>query len=209
MSQPSPRRRRPRTKISADWLERVALAHLQRFSSSSENLRRVLDRRIYKVARAAHHAAEEQDPGSGEAAREAILAAGAELLPPLIERYVSSGLLNDQAYAEGRARALHRQGHPARAIQARLRAKGVPPEVIEGALAALEEARGDGPSPELEAAILRARRKRLGPYRADSDRADRRQRDLAALARAGFSFDIARQVIDAEDRDTLEEILFG
>ena len=35
------------------------------------------------------------------------------------------------------------------------------------------------------------------------DREPNRLRDLAALARAGFAYDLARKVIDAADPDTL------
>jgi regulatory protein len=50
---------------------------------------------------------------------------------------------------------------------------------------------------EAAAARIWARKKRLGPFRADPDaRKLNRQRDLAALARAGFSFAIARALID-------------
>lgn len=184
------------------------MAHLQRFSTSRENLKRVLTRRVSKVARAARAAAEAQAPGTGEAAAEAQREAGAAHIEALLERFTRSGLLNDEVYAQGRVRALHRQGHPARAIRARLRAKGVPAELIDEALEALSEEDSDGLDPDLEAAILRARRKRLGPFRREADRADRRQRDLAALARAGFSFGVARTVIDAESSESLEEMLF-
>ncbi|OYW99178.1 MAG: hypothetical protein B7Z14_12660 [Bosea sp. 32-68-6] len=48
---------------------------------------------------------------------------------------------------------------------------------------------------ELEAARKAARRKRLGPW-SRGDRAASRQKDLAALARAGFNMTTARAVID-------------
>jgi regulatory protein len=58
---------------------------------------------------------------------------------------------------------------------------------------------------EWQAAIALARRRRFGPFRPDKDRKDRRLRDLAAMARAGFAFDIAKKVIDAKDPDALDE----
>ena len=55
---------------------------------------------------------------------------------------------------------------------------------------------------ELAAARKAAWRKRLGPW-SRGDRAASRQKDLAALARAGFSIAVARAVIDgAADEDT-------
>ena len=48
-----------------------------------------------------------------------------------------------------------------------------------------------------QAAHALARRRKLGPYR-PGERSAYREKDLAALARAGFSFGIAREVIDGE-----------
>ena len=46
---------------------------------------------------------------------------------------------------------------------------------------------------------------RLGPYRLPEDRKDNRARDLAAMARAGFAYDVAKKVIDAPSPDALDE----
>jgi regulatory protein len=72
--------------------------------------------------------------------------------------------------------------------------KGVAPDDIDGALAALAETAGNT---DFTAAVNLARRRRLGPYRPLAARAEMREKDLAALARAGFSYDIARRVVDA------------
>lgn len=61
--------------------------------------------------------------------------------------------------------------------------------------------------PDLAAAIKLARKRRLGPFRLPEKRAEMRAKDMAALARAGFDFDTARRVIDADSVDGLEELL--
>jgi regulatory protein len=88
---------------------------------------------------------------------------------------------------------LRRRGGSARAIQAKLSAKGVDRTAIA---AALEGEDGD----EEQAALAFARRRRLGPFR-PGERAPYRDKDLAAMARAGFRFDVARGVIDTERDD--------
>ncbi|MHA1114431.1 MAG: regulatory protein RecX, partial [Alphaproteobacteria bacterium] len=60
---------------------------------------------------------------------------------------------------------------------------------------------------DLAAAIAYARRRRLGPWRVAAARAERRERDLAALARAGFNYDLARRVVDAPDTAAAEALL--
>jgi regulatory protein len=179
-----PVRRQPK-KATARHLENVALWYLQRFAASAESLRRVLLRRVDKSVRT--HGTDRAE--------------GAALVEDIVGRFRESGLLDDRAYAEGRARSLHRRGVPARGIRARLGAKGVGADDIEAALAALRE---DAPDPDLAAAIAYARRRRLGPYRKGGDRDERRTRDLAALARQGFDYDTARRVIEAASAEELE-----
>lgn len=178
---------KPPKRISASYLENSALHYLERFASSSANLRRVL---LRKVQRAAAHWGD--DP-----------AEGAALVEALIVRYQQSGLLDDKVYAESRVRSLHRRGGSARLIRQSLAVKGLGAELIDGALDSLaEDLERD---PDLAAAIAFARRRRLGPFRDPAKRADSRDKDMAALGRAGFSFELARRVIDAEDLAALEE----
>lgn len=183
MSERSQQPKKPR-KASPKRLESIALHYLQRFASSSENLRRVLMRRVVKSART-----HETDP------EEAV-----PWIDDIIARFRRSGLLDDAGYAEGLTQSLHRRGMPPRAIRARLRQKGVDGAVIDGALARLAEEVGD---PDLMAALALVRRRRLGPYRTTGARADFRDKDLAAMARAGFGYDVARRVIEAENVDAL------
>lgn len=174
-------------KPTPERLANIALHHLERFASSAENLRRVLERRAAKAAR--HHPDLDMTQVRG-------------WIDALIERYVRSGLLDDRAYGEGRARALLARGASPRMIRLKLREKGVAADDIDTALAALEDEHAD---PEWAAAVRLAKRRRLGPFGDPAKRAERRDRDLAALARAGFSYDLAKRVIEAEDAEALEE----
>jgi regulatory protein len=124
------------------------------------------------------------------------------LVDDIVARFVRSGMVDDRVYAEGRAAALFRRGTAPRAIRAALGAKGVAAPTIEAVLGTL----GNGGNPELVAATALARRRRLGPFRPAETRAGRRNKDLAALARAGFGYDVARRVIDADDPDMLESM---
>jgi len=181
------RPRKPPRAITAEYLDKAALFYLERYASSAENLARVLMRRVEKAARAGISDREE----------------GRRLVDALIERYCARGLLNDRTYAEGRARSLLRQGRPRAAIARRLAAKGVESEAIDQAIGSLADESAD---PDLAAAITFARRRRLGPWRL-KDRVEFRQRDLAALGRAGFSYELARKVVASETVEELEAML--
>ncbi|MCZ6861579.1 MAG: RecX family transcriptional regulator, partial [Alphaproteobacteria bacterium] len=150
-----------------------------------ENLRRVLMRRVERSARA----------------HETDIEEGAAAVAEIVARFAASGLIDDAAYAEGRALSLFRRGASKRKIRFSLAQKGVGAEDIEAALTSLTRQSGD---PELAAALNLARRRRLGPYKAQGDREGQRQKDLAVLARAGFGYQIARRVIEAESAAELE-----
>ncbi len=184
--------RRPRgpRKATPKYLRNAALHYLERYASSSGHLRRLLLAKVARSARA-HGADPEINAEAGAAAVEALIA---ELL--------GAGLLDDARYAGERARVLHRRGASARAIRAELMAKEIEADDIERALAGLRE---EAAEPELAAALAYARRRRLGPYRGPDTREDRREKDLAALGRKGFGYDLARRVIETDDLAELED----
>jgi len=163
-------------------LEQAALRYLERYSSAAAGLRRVLLRR---VRRAAGEAGEE----SGRAMVDAVLA-----------KLVRTGLLDDARFAEHRAASLARRGGSLHMIRRDLLKRGVAAPLIEAAVAALKSEQGSASNDEadLAAALALARRRRLGPFRAPAARAAFRMKDLAALGRAGFAYEIARAVIDGD-----------
>ena len=173
-------------KATATYLRNAALYYLDRYASSTANLRRILMAKVERSVRA-----HDTDRAEGTATVEALLT-----------DFARDGVLDDARYAVGRVLALYRRGASTRAIRARLATKGVAREHIDHAIAAL---RDETAEPDFNAALTFARRRRLGPYRDQSARADRRARDLAALGRQGFAYDVARRVIDAEDVASLED----
>jgi regulatory protein len=169
-------------EIGPELLERWAIAYLGRYASSAENLRRVLIRRLRR--------------SSPEAIQQAT-----EMIEALVARYQEAGLLDDAAYAAGRAASLHRRGGSLRAIRARLAAKGLAPDVV---IDALSDLRARASDPDLAAACAFARRRRLGPYRrVPADPA----RELGAFARAGFDRQVAEVVLRCADIEALEALV--
>jgi len=175
-------------KVSATSLENAALYYLGRYATSSENLRQVLLRRVARAAK--HHDTDEE--------------ACAVMIDELILRYVSNGLLDDTAYARAQCASLNRRGKSVRAIRGWLRQKGLGPDIIEKTLKVLGE---EIVEPDLAAAIAYARRRRFGPYRMNTIAPETRDKELAALARSGFSYALARRIVEATDVDELENAL--
>jgi regulatory protein len=159
-------------------LHEAALRHLARFAATEDGLRRVLERRVHRWARAAGAAGDELQPS---------LAAARAVARAMVE----AGAVNDAEFAAARARRLARGGRSRRAVSAHLPAKGVGVGEIAAALTGADD---------LAAALVYLQRRRIGPFRAAAV-PEGRQRDLAALARAGFERDVAERALSTSRAD--------
>jgi regulatory protein len=162
-----------------------ALRYLERFATTSTHLRRVLLRRALRDAEALG-----LDPARVRHDVDAVVA-----------QVVAAGLVDDRLFAASRARRLTESGRSPARIRLALAQKGLDADAIATAMGTLAEEKGD---PELVAAVTYARKRRLGPWRPPDKRAAHAAKDLAALARAGFGYGVARRIVEAADAAALE-----
>ena len=164
-------------------LYEAALSYLARYATTEKRLRQVLEQRIERWRRTAG------DDETADKARAAI--------SPVVARVVALGLVSDAVFAENRARALGRAGRSKRMIAATLAAKGVPAETARVAIAAAA-------TDELIAALILARRRRIGPFRATED--GDHMKESGILARAGFPRDIVLEALGLDPEEAQARI---
>ena len=157
--------------LTRQKVEQMALAYVNRFDCTASKLKQHLAQRVRKL-------------GGDEQAAQWIF--------ELVERYCGSGVLDDARFAKNLAPQLTRRGKSSRVISQKLALRGVPSEV---ASELMTTRRQDEPGAELDAALAYVRKRRLGPYRPAEKRAEYRHKDLASLARQGFSFDLAKKAL--------------
>ncbi len=181
--------KRPARPITAKYLQNAATFYLERYPSTAEGLRRVLNRQVARAKMA--------DGLVMDDVRQVIAA--------IVARFVAAGVIDDKAFAQTKARALHRRGTSTRLTRQKLKLAGIDGDTLDKAMAGLDQELDTNPRQrEWQAATALARRRRLGPYR-EKARKEHRNRDLAAMARAGFDYELARKVIDAVDAAALDE----
>ncbi|MGE5539207.1 MAG: regulatory protein RecX [Gemmatimonas sp.] len=187
---PSQARRgaRPPRPPTPARLERSALHHLGRFAATRTELTRVLNRRTMRAIRAGLIDREE----------------AARMVEATVAKVAAAGYLDDAAVARAKAGSMRRAGRSKRAIQQKLGTKGIARDAAEAALAAAD---ADDDNAELRAAATLACRRKLGPYRTGKRDEATMKRDLAALARGGFSYAVARTVAAACSPETLAALL--
>ena len=186
--------KKPRIPTETGLLK-SAVHYLERFAASQAMLRRVLMRRVDRAVRAELI---EREPG-------------AEIVEKVVAKVIAAGLINDQTYADSRARTLLRRGRAPRAIAQDLRARGLDDAHVSAGIDALTE-EGDGDL-ELRAALRHAERRRLGPFGTIPENSEaakaKRHKDLGNFARAGFSSAVAQRILGAHDRDAAIDLLKG
>ena len=179
----SRRARKPPTPLDAERLEELALAYVARFATSASRLASFCRRKL----------------------RERGYSGQADGAPPpdieaLVARFVAKGFVDDASFARAKSDGLLRRGYGPRRVGEALRADGIA-EPLRAELAPGEAARR-------EAAAAYARRRRFGPFaREPLDPIDRatREKQLAALLRAGHDSAHARHVLAAASPRELED----
>ncbi len=171
------REKKPPKKITEKYLYNSGLAYLQRFPAGTSHFRRVMSLRIDKSCN--FHKEQLKDD---------CLA----LLDKTIENFTRIGLLNDDAYLQGMVTSLRRRGLSTQAILSKLGQKSMAQDRVFSALHSHDSMRGLQ-NPDLAAAVMLTRRKCIGAFRKTLE--FERQKELAAMGRAGYDFDIAQKAL--------------
>lgn len=153
----------------------MALRYVARFATSTAKLSDYLARKLR----------ERGWEGEGEAPVSAI-----------VDRFVAAGYIDDEAYARARSGSLLRRGYGKRRIDQALGAAGIGEDLRDAVRAGEADLR--------RAALALARKRRFGPF--GSGVADRngREKQVAAMLRAGHRLDMARELVNAQSVDAAE-----
>ena len=157
-------------------LEELALAYVARFATSAAKLETYLRRKLRERGWAG-----EDEPG----------------LAALVDRFVGAGYVDDRAFALARGGSLLRRGYGRRRIDQALGAAGIAEDLRDEARGSLAAQR--------RAALALARKRRFGPFSAVALDRPHREKQVAALLRAGHPLDSARRIVDAETIAALED----
>lgn len=184
-------------------LREAALAHLARFATTEQGLRQVLDRRLRRWGVRASRA------GLPNEEIESAIVALRPAIDGIVASMIDLGAVDDAGYARNRALSLTRTGRSRRAVEVHLANKGVDQDTTREALNDSLGERSDSSAQEAElaAALVLARKRRLGPFQ----RPDREEEDplkaLGVFARNGFSRDVAQSVLDMDPDEAEDRII--
>lgn len=169
--------RRPRPPLDPRTLRDLALHYAARFATTRAKLVVYLDRKM-----------KERGWAGGDRPD----------LQAMADDFAASGYIDDAGFARTRAESMGRRGYGVRRIAVALHQAGIAADLRGETLNAAADG-GD------EAAITLARRRRFGPFGDGAGDPGVRQKQIAAMIRAGHGFDVARRIVDAPTEDSLRE----
>lgn len=179
----TPRRTRRTPKpLDRTRLNNLALHYVARFATSSGKLENYLKRKLR----------ERGWEGEGEPD-----------IKGLVTRFAEKNYVDDEAYARMKAGDLLSRGYGARRVEERLRVDGLDDDVRQANAPDEKEAR--------EALVAYLRRRRFGPFAVPAQdqgpetTRKAREKQLAAILRAGHSLEHARRAVEAKTQLELEE----
>ena len=90
-------------------------------------------------------------------------------------------------------------------IRQKLREKGVDTTLIDKSI---EQVYAQMTDPRLVAAITYARKRRFGAFRNNpSLQQDKKQKDIAAMVRAGHAYEVVKNILECSSIDEIEDLL--
>lgn len=184
------RKSRPPRKVTSNVIREQALRYLDRYSTTTSKLKRHLINKNRKAILYHDQDAEELEI----------------CVDQVIESLEKIGVLNDQLYADFKARSMARQGKSIRQIKNKLYEHGLDGDQSEHALTELTET--EGHSDRIGAAKY-IRKRKFGPYKDKEIREDRYEKELMAMARNGFGFQLSQELLKLDSIEEIEDIIFN
>ena len=183
-------KKKPIKKVSEGYLERAALHYLGRFSSSEHNLSNVLERKVRRRNEGLAPATDEQK----------------KWISNVVAKCLRFGYVDDAQYAKQRADGLLRKGKPTRIILQDLRYKGIDEELASQVISNLSDS--SDITPDTRAAAAYVKRRRFGPFRRDHHNPEeKREKEIAAMMRAGFRYDLVKATLEMSEDDIIDLLM--
>ena len=161
------RARRSLPPLNESKLNALALRYVGKYATTRAKLRAYLFRKV-------------RERGWNEG--------GEPDLEGLAERFARAGYIDDAAYALGKSQALSARGYGKRRLIQKLQVAGVDEE--DG-----RSAREHADAEALRAALRFAERRKLGPFGPDKLDPKHREKEIAAMIRAGHPFPVAKAIL--------------
>ena len=152
-----------------------AYSYLEKYSSSKQQLRIYLFKKLIKKK-------------NNISSKKVIF----DLVDEVIASLLDEKLLSDKYYSDAKSKAFLKRGYSLNKIRYNLIKKGIDEKYINASISKIKENESD---PDFFSAIKLCKRRRIGPCREEGNRTLFYKKDIAILARSGFSYELSKRVL--------------
>ena len=180
------RNKRKTLQVTVDEMRNFALAYLDKYAPSKQQLRTYLLKKYLKLS---VPNVKKQDV--------------TQLIDVVLSDLEKSKFINDKFYSESKARSMIQRGNSINKIRNYLIGKGINDEFIKQTVNKIQDNNTDQ---DFFSAIKICKKKRIGPARTEDNRPLFYKKDISLLARNGFDFETSKKVMELEKDDYLKII---
>ena len=163
-------------ETTIDDIKNYAYSYLEKYSPSKQQLKTYLFKKLIKKKLKISSKKEIFD-----------------LIDSVIAVLLEQKLLSDKYYSDSKSKSFLRKGYSLNKIRFSLIKKGIDEKYIKASISKIKENESD---PDFFSAIKICKRRRIGPCREEGNRPLFYKKDISILARAGFSYDLSKKVLE-------------
>ena len=126
-----------------------------------------------------------------------------DLIDKVLINLEQNKFLNDELYSDSKSRSLLRRGYSLNKINQSLRMKGIDQKFIKQSI---EKIKNKEIEPDFVSALKLCKRRRIGAIRPNANRELFYKKDMGILARAGFSYEMSKRILEL-DHDEFKKLL--
>ena len=163
-------------EATIDEIRNYAYSYLEKYSSSKQQLRTYLFKKLIKASQKISSKKEVFN-----------------LIDTVISSLIDQKLLSDKYYADVKSKAFLRKGYSLNKIRYNLIKKGIDQKYIKASISKIKENESD---PDFFSAIKLCKRRRIGPSREEDNRSLFYKKDISILARSGFDYELSKKILE-------------
>ena len=171
-------------EVTIDEIRKYAYSYLEKYSSSKQQLRTYLLKKLIKKKQKI-------------ASKKEVF----NLIDSVIFSLVDQKFLSDKYYSDAKSKAFLRRGYSLNQIRYNLIKKGIDEKYVKASISKIKENESD---PDFFSAIKLCKRRKIGPSREENNRPLFYKKDISILARSGFSYELSKKILEIPKEEFLK-----
>ena len=172
----NPIKNKKNLEATVEEIRKFAYTYLEKYSPSKQQLKTYLFKKLLKKSEKIFNKKEIFN-----------------LIDIVIGSLLDQKLISDKIYSDAKSKAFLKRGYSLNKIRYNLIKRGINEKYIKASISKIKENEAD---PDFFSAIKICKRRRIGASREENNRPLFYKKDIAILARSGFSYEISKKVLD-------------